>query len=477
MDQLLLRRTALALLATTFLGAVTTAGVPSPYLHLSFDKGLATDGAGKLKLQVQSGRKPGAVKFVPGVRGQGVVLGERLVLKADGLVPAPEGSMSIWVKPLDWQRKKGVPYFLRTFLSDGTASAECMLYQYIRRTFWYEGWRTKGRRAPAVQMWGNLPWEAWENGKWRMLTVVWRKGERRIYMDDCLAAQGKDVIRNPTRSGNHLGLWPDQRVVDELCIWDVPISSADVAAWFYAQRAQSGLEPCVQHVPLLATAPSLSGPDRDDQWRSAALISTWCGSLDAGAVAGGDRLWVGHRDGRLYLRYREPMPADYQAQKTLHGGSLLRRSVYKDDGDVTLDDAVEVLLTPDRGQTRYLFGVSASGALRDAKNGDAAFNSRYWQVDQSADAEFWTVRMCVALDALSETPVARWGFNLIRTVRQRGYTKRQWSHRPGDPAGWGTLVMCTENVTPVSADMDWSRLKRELTVKSHAAPEGSGTIE
>ena len=141
MDQLLLRRTALALLATTFLGAVTTAGVPSPYLHLSFDKGLATDGAGKLKLQVQSGRKPGAVKFVPGVRGQGVVLGERLVLKADGLVPAPEGSMSIWVKPLDWQRKKGVPYFLRTFVSDGTASTECMLYQYIRRTSWYEGWR------------------------------------------------------------------------------------------------------------------------------------------------------------------------------------------------------------------------------------------------------------------------------------------------------------------------------------------------
>ena len=141
MDQLLLRRTASVPLATAFLGAVTTAGVPPPYLHMSFDRGLATDGTGRLKLQIQSGKKAGAVRFVPGVSGRGVVLGERLVLQADGLVPAPEGSRSISFKPLDWRRKKRVPYFLRTFVSDGTASTECMLYQYIRRTSWYEGWR------------------------------------------------------------------------------------------------------------------------------------------------------------------------------------------------------------------------------------------------------------------------------------------------------------------------------------------------
>ena len=133
------------------------AEAPAPRLHLGFEQGLSDDGSGDLDPRITLAEPSETDRFTPGVRGSGVILSEPLVIEAENLVPA-------------------------------------------------------------VQMWGDVPFSAWENGRWRMLTVVRRDDRRRVRMDDVLVARAKDVVRNPTKAGQYLSIAAGSRVVDEFSL-------------------------------------------------------------------------------------------------------------------------------------------------------------------------------------------------------------------------------------------------------------------
>ncbi len=429
-------------------------------------------------------------EFVEGLVGRAFVPGADLTIQGDGVMPAPEGTISLWIKPVkyeeDWLNGPlltpgRIGPFLTTVMRGDGKGAHCSLqvrwgrHDCCSGLHWNEFW--PGSVQQFRETGANAMFDIWQDGKWRMLTVVWFTGERRIYFNGVRLQHGVEVPLNPTQPGEQLTIPAGSKAVDELMVWDTPLTDAQVAALFFARVPQSGLQGTVQYVPKLATPPAIGKANQKAAWDQAAQLTDWVDAVSGMAAAANDTLELGHRDGQLFLRYREPMPKNYIEVKTLLGGTMMKRSVVKHDDNVWADDCVEVRLTPDNSKTNYVLALSASGATHDARNGDTAFEAKDWVVYQDAGEQFWTVEMRINLAALSGAAVPNaWGINVVRTVRQQGFARRQCSFAAGDAQGYARLALRPSEEMPVTADLDWSPTRGKLAVAVRSETAGPLTI-
>lgn len=313
-----------------------------------------------------------------------------------------------------------------------------------------------------------------------MLTVVWFKGERRVYFDGVRIQHSTEVKHNTIVPAELLIIPAGSKAVDELEVWDKPLSDGQVASLFYSKMPQSGLSGAVQEIPHLAVSFDIGA----DDWSAGVKSETWTDSYSGMAAESKpysskpDSLEMGHKEGYLFIRYREPMAENYIPVKTLIGGHMLKRSATGRDSDIWKDDCVEVRLTGDGGKTAYVLGASASGALYDSRNGDTGFNlsDTDWSVVQSEDEKYWTVEMKISLKSLSAgSPSSEWGFNFIRTVRQQGYAKRQWSYSAVNNSGYGTIMLSAGKAV-ISSDMSWSSPTGNLAVSVRGSADTPLTL-
>lgn len=465
---------------------------PQPHLHLSFDQEFRMEGIGVQTLKTSPDSPfPGLAKvpageFVAGISGKGFIPRENVTLQGENVFPAPEGTLSLWIKPVNYEADWiGGPALstgrIGAFLSlppwsfktdDGVMGWAYMPVRLNRHDCcsglaWVENWNVEPTQLNTSYSGPIPPFAIWQKDKWRMLTVVWFKGERRVYFNGVRIQHCINVKHNPIQPGQILEIPAGSKVVDDLLIWDKPLSDGQVAALFYAQMAPSGLLGAIQDVPRLPDSFALGSAD----WNVAACTSTWVDVYSGMAVAGKpytaqmDTLEIGHRDGSLYVRYREPMPENYLAVKTLLGGHVLKRIATGRDSDIRQDDCLEIHLTGDSGKTRYVLGVSASGTLFDSRNGDRGFNlaDSDWTVSQSENEKFWTVEMKINLKTLNGgAPATEWGFNCLRTVRQQGHAQYQWSFAPGEKPGFGIIRLVS--IPAAVPAMTWSPLTGRLGV-------------
>jgi len=96
-------------------------------------------------------------------------------------------------------------------------------------------------------------------------------------------------------------------------------------------------------------------------------------------------------------------------------------------------------------------------------------------VRQDEDEKFWTVEMKVNLGLLPGGSVpGEWGFNVIRTVRQQGFAKRQWSSSAGEENGYGLIRLSGGNV--VVPEMAWSSPTGKLSVSVKGRADSPVTV-
>jgi len=446
--------------------SIVLAEVPPPYLHVSFDDGYGVEGKlTGVKFSVPYESIP-QDRIVPGVRGKAVLFLDAVNMQHKRLIPAPEGTISVWVQPVGWKREQGGKpegHFLQCGFN-----AICYLYMYIRNTYWYEGWvRPEGGRD--VQMVGGVTYDIWKNGQWRMLTLVYRKGTRELYIDDYLADRKTEVIKNHKKPGTSITFAQGSKVMDELTVWDVPLSADEIAMLYYSQRPEVTRTASFCLVPDTRTRPRIDGKADTDAWAKAAEIRDWCDSFAGSAVETRDSVKLAYNGDFLYVLYREPMPEDYESAKTLHGGSVLSTQIKKNDGPVWHDDAVELRLSPDGGKTVYRLIYGASGARYDSKNADKSFTTSAWRAVARETPEYWTVEFSVPLKAFAEKPgIKRWGFNVVRYARQRGFAKRQWSYVPGSADGLGIIELSDAPVSDVRVRRRWQAGAGQLTLEAKA---------
>lgn len=130
------------------------------------------------------------------------------------------------------------------------------------------------------------------------------------------------------------------------------------------------------------------------------------------------RAWVACDDTALYFAFECPHPP----------GAQLKLDATEHDGDVWLDDSVEIFLDPwhEHGDY-YQICVNAAGVLRDTHRKDTAWESGA-QVAVQRDEDRWTAEVAVPFEALALDfrSGERWGVNFVRNDRVLGETST-WS--------------------------------------------------
>jgi len=444
--------------------SISVAEVPPPYFHVSFDgEGYGVEGKHTNVRFRPSFENIPPGQIVEGVRGKGLLpLGGGLAMEDRRLLPAGEGTLSLWVKPVGWAEGKPRGHFM----SGSSNGANLLLYMYLTNTFWYEGF-VRPDKGLHVQMVGRAPFSIWKDGQWRMLTMVYRKGTRELYIDDYLYDRKTELQKNHIEPGTYLEFGAGSKVMDEFSLWDVSLSADEIAMLYYSQRTGINARPSFCLVPRTAKKPRIDGKEEKDVWKDAASIYDWCDSFAGSAADVADSVMLTHNGDFLYVLYRQPLPKDYETEKTLYGGYLFSTKIKNDDGPVWQDDAVELRLSPDEGKTVYRLIYGASGATYDSKNGDKSFTVSTWRAVAEETQEYWRVEFKVPLAALAGKPgVTEWGFNILRHVRQRGYAKRQWSYLPRDAHSLGKIKLATEPFPRVRTRRQWEAGAGQLALQA-----------
>ncbi|MBU1856558.1 MAG: hypothetical protein KKC28_06205, partial [Verrucomicrobia bacterium] len=177
-------------------------------------------------------------------------------------------------------------------------------------------------------------------------------------------------------------------------------------------------EVCAQSqflAPAVRTAapPTIDGDLGDPCWRQASKLSNFR-LIEQNRLATQQTvssiLWD---DQALYIGITCQEKALEPAVQKAH---LVKATEKNRDGNVFVDDCVEIFLSPDPSKGYYHFAVNAAGTLYDSRGGDASWNTD-WRAAAKIGNGAWTVEIAIPFKALSATPLvegARWHFNVCR---------------------------------------------------------------
>jgi hypothetical protein len=164
--------------------------------------------------------------------------------------------------------------------------------------------------------------------------------------------------------------------------------------------------------------PTIDGRLDDGCWADDDVIDRFALHTGEGLPAEQPRAWVAWDEREVFFAFECPHPA----------GADLKLDATRPDGNVWLDDSIEVFIDPwhDRGDY-YQICVNAAGLLRDTHHKDTAWDSGA-RVAVHREDERWTAEIAVPYEALQPDmrsgPV--WGMNFVRNDRTREETST-WS--------------------------------------------------
>ncbi|MBM3474572.1 MAG: LamG domain-containing protein [Armatimonadetes bacterium] len=219
---------------TVFLAACLTAATAVAdeglLFHAPFDGSLdaySLGGAGN-PAQVTGAAQP---TFAPGKFGQALLGGPEQALvhyQTAGNVMPPSGTISLWVKPLNWTLDDGS---FHVFFESGTgagATGWLILYQF------YQGGQLLLRYADELQRVGMASAQGlgWQAGDWHHLAGTWSPEAERLYVDGELAATAPTPLVAQTLgetfalgdSGWHVPHAGAQTLIDDVRIYAHPLT-------------------------------------------------------------------------------------------------------------------------------------------------------------------------------------------------------------------------------------------------------------
>ena len=321
-------------------------------------------------------------EFQPGVRGQAVVIGGNTsgvqtivndlptnTLQELNCCYAPDknldvhrGSVSFWVKPLDWDgntkgfnvlfyTQAGKNFFqLYKFFSDD-------LFLFLR------GDQDKGWTSVENRM------RYWKTGEWHHVVATWGLDELKMYIDGARVCSRK--VRVPLDNTTPVqpfsvgpgGAWKHafvgRSLVDEFRIHDRPLSDDEVVSLYRQDSAaveiDSGLVTVGQKTPVL------DGKINDFEY---AFSGSGFNDLKGYISPQQGFYYFSYDRSNLYLAVSSDIGAEKPAP------------VMERDGAFESSERVEVYLVPEPAEkSLYRFVLTSSGGIYDEKNGEKQWNS------------------------------------------------------------------------------------------------------
>ncbi|MCK5806182.1 MAG: hypothetical protein KAI66_25345, partial [Lentisphaeria bacterium] len=204
----------------------------------------------------------GKVRYVKGIRGKAAVLGgrRRIVFQAGANVPDKAGTLSLWVRPLNWTPStENFVFFLALFLPHEKQYSDLLLYKYCEAPRFTAIARNRVSQQNALL---NRDIPFWEKDSWHHLVVSWDDKGSRVYLDGA----GAGVLRTIEKPapwkelivGSVYPSWAyvgkEETAFDELEVYGVAMTDAEVAALYQNTRKACQLPTAARSGPVMVGA-------------------------------------------------------------------------------------------------------------------------------------------------------------------------------------------------------------------------------
>ena len=235
-----------------------------PMIYISFDKTAQADFGGtansrttvaglrdaigvKPVLRVKKGKKGQKYQadtfLQPGIKGKAFPVGETstgeiltLVYKINPKLPAANGTVSMWVKPVTWDGKSLAQHHL---FSGRNGNHWLFLYKYgnVRDFLGYYGTYTE-KNQTTVRSAVN----SWKKGEWHHIAATWNKDNFSLYIDGKLRKHSmmKAILKDDFAEivlGEHWAGKPGQTLLDEVKIYDKTLTPDEINAEYESLKS------------------------------------------------------------------------------------------------------------------------------------------------------------------------------------------------------------------------------------------------
>ncbi|NCO35099.1 MAG: LamG domain-containing protein, partial [Armatimonadetes bacterium] len=257
----------------------------------------------------------GELQYTDGVRGRAVIVGgpapadgkgkpSSIMYQTDSNLLIEEGSVSLWVKAIDWKIPDGHNHQFLTI--PGTGVTYYLYVFYPGNTWWLllkkDGNRPIGSYEPA-----------WAPGEWHHLVATWREGEMAVYVDGEQTGRATENVPLPSAYGKNF--WMGQfdnfhTAFDELIIFRKALTPVEVKA-LYSSVAKAP-----------APASAVIGDDPNSPAQVAGLLDSVTGQvvLDEDVTA---QLWADEQT--LHVKLCWAIPEYFRLNPTAYNGRALKR--------------------------------------------------------------------------------------------------------------------------------------------------------
>lgn len=176
----------------------------------------------------------GKAEFSEGVLGQGLVLGgdsiPSLSFDSSMNIDLAQGTLSFWVKPLDWSGSDIIPLFLLGVAPKYLGIQVASFSGSPKNLMFFSRFDTGTRSDVTIR--GDAEWP---EGVWRQVVLTWKDGLVRLYTDRGLASEARivpplqeeDISTRRFRFGEAPGV---TSVIDEVRIWNRALSEEEIGA-------------------------------------------------------------------------------------------------------------------------------------------------------------------------------------------------------------------------------------------------------
>lgn len=364
----------------------------------------------------------GKLEYVPGIRKQAVVIGEKASAfryPRDKNIDLRRGTLSLWVKPLDWTGKDKLYHFL--FRTDNIGKSMLMLYKNIKPNVgmaWFiQGWPKKVSLVTAFPIFN------WQPGEWHHLAVTWFHDKYSLFID------GKEVQKRTFSQKLDSSVFgPDliignsykqqkRSAIDEVIVLNRALDKEEVIQLFQAYISQKTKksDKIKSDVPYLALGAIKAPPVIDGQFSTKEW--QWANEITGFTVANGSgnillqrqtQVWMTWSGNQMYLAFRSKLPES----------GKLRTNVKNRDGQVFRDDSIEIYFQPDRNSSEmFHFIGNSANAIYDSHyqngRGDINWNGS-WQYANSVKDGWWTTELSFDFTTLKIKPGKSFGIRLCR---------------------------------------------------------------
>ena len=300
--------------------------------HVSFDDTKEADfarGSGSAK------SVKGKEVYTAGRKGKALVCGEKFAeccyYHVEGNVDVAEGSLELWIKPVDWDSTDGNKHHV-FFETETAQGGRLLLYKssYSDKILFIV-WQDE--HTPFVVS----DKQVVAKGRWHYVVATWKTGEVCMYVNGVLT--GKDArpeVVMPPKVGRTFTVgdkpWGKQRsggrktLLDELKIHDRALSAGEVARRYREASAVTN----TLAIGLTTRPPEIDGNFEPGEWDAAAAVTGFSVNLTELLEPRQIQVYATYDNDKLYVAVTSPV----------RQGTSLTANVKSRDGRLYRDDAI-----------------------------------------------------------------------------------------------------------------------------------------